>query len=187
MEDRYKIGSRILKTNLAVFFCLLFAFLAHRESAFYSSIAAVVCMQKSTDKTILAGFNRFIGTVIGGMVGFGVLESARFIPHYYDYVYLFMVPILNIFLIWLCNVIKKPGSVVICSIVFLSIVTDFTRDIPNTWEYATSRIVDTTIGIIFAVIVNQFFFRSYHVAETEQKAAAAAGNSHDHDHGAHQE
>lgn len=180
MEDRYKIGNRILKTNLAVFFCLLFAYVTQRESAFYSSIAAVVCMQKSTDKTILAGFNRFIGTVIGGMVGFVVLESARFIPHYYDYLYLFTVPILNIFLIWLCNVIKKPGSVVICSIVFLSIVTDFTRDIPNTWEYATSRIVDTTIGIIFAVIVNQFFFRSHETKKMPEEAAVSEGIEHTH-------
>ena len=185
MEDRYKIGNRILKTNLAVFFCLVFAYFAQRESAFYSSIAAVVCMQKSTDKTILAGFNRFIGTVIGGMVGFGVLESARFIPHYYDYVYLFMVPVLNIFLIWLCNVIKKPGSVVICSIVFLSIVTDFSRSIPNTWEYANSRIVDTTIGIIFAVIVNQFFFRSHSAAE--KKEETSSGKSSLQDHVEHQE
>ena len=62
---------------------------------------------------------------------------------------------------------------VICSIVFLSIVTDFTRDIPNTWEYATSRIVDTTIGIIFAVIVNQFFFRSHDAHSKAEKSAAA--------------
>lgn len=180
MDARYKIGVRTLKTSLAVFFCLLFAFFTHRESAFYSSIAAVVCMQKSTDKTILAGFNRFIGTVIGGMTGFGVLEAARFIPHYYEYVYLFAVPLLNIFLIWLCNVIKKPGSVVICSIVFLSIVTDFSRDIPNTWVYTSSRIVDTTIGIIFAVIVNQFFFRPLNGGNPEAKkeGGEAAGEHH---------
>ena len=63
-EHRYHIGMRIVKTVTAVFLCGLLAW-ARSASAFYSMIAAVVCVQNSAGKTIEASVNRMVGTLIG--------------------------------------------------------------------------------------------------------------------------
>ena len=56
-EHRYHIGMRIVKTVTAVFLCGLLAW-ARSASAFYSMIAAVVCVQNSAGKTIESSVNR---------------------------------------------------------------------------------------------------------------------------------
>ena len=67
-EHRRFIGMRIIKTVIAVFLGGLLALL-RGKSGFYSMIAAVVCVQNSTGKTVASSINRMMGTLIGGVVG----------------------------------------------------------------------------------------------------------------------
>lgn len=68
----FHIGMRIVKTVLAVFVCSILGWL-RGEPAFFSMIAAVLCMQKSAEKTLTTSFNRVIGTAVGGAYGVIVL------------------------------------------------------------------------------------------------------------------
>ena len=65
MNWRYKPGLRMVKTGVAVLLCLVASILLHRENAFYSCIAAVICMQSTTEKSLPVGIHRFIGTLCG--------------------------------------------------------------------------------------------------------------------------
>lgn len=156
MNLKYKPGRRALKTAIAVFLCLVIAFIFKRENAFYAAIAAVVCMMPTYEETFQTGINRAIGTIIGGICGYGVLELGRFIPYFHDYSNMLIVPITLFGVIYICNIFKKQASVSICCIVFLSICANSSRDIDNALLYVINRVIDTSIGIIVAVLVNRF-------------------------------
>ena len=63
----FHIGMRIIKTVIAVFICGLLGWLRD-ETSFFSMIAAVLCMQKSAEKTFTTSFNRIMGTALGIVV-----------------------------------------------------------------------------------------------------------------------
>ena len=63
----FHIGMRIIKTVIAVFVCAIIGWL-RGEMTFFSMIAAVLCMQKSAEKTLSTSFNRVMGTAVGGIV-----------------------------------------------------------------------------------------------------------------------
>ena len=148
-EHRYHIGMRIVKTVTAVFLCGLLAW-ARSASAFYSMIAAVVCVQNSAGKTIESSVNRMVGTLIGGAAGVlmvyalslaGVLyvELAR-----YTLSALLLIPIIQ-----LCLVVKKPGSAAMACIVFLCVTVNYSpEDTPVI--YAIERLFETLVGVALA-------------------------------------
>ncbi len=161
MNLKYNIGLRAVKTAIAIFGCFLIGVLFHRESVFYSSIAAVMCMQTTHEKTFEMGFNRFVGTVIGGACGFLILQYTMKLQNAYNWLYVFMIPVCILILIYICNVLNKKNSVAICCIVFLSIVTNYSRNIPDTFLYVINRVIDTSIGIAIAILINRFIFPRY--------------------------
>lgn len=143
------VGMRIVKTVVAVFVCGLLAY-ARGESGFYSMIAAVVCVQNSTGKTIESSVNRMTGTLIGGVVGIlvvyaldllGILyiELAR-----YAVLALMLIPIIEF-----CLVIKKPGCAAMACIVFLCVTVNHSAgDKPAV--YSIQRLFETMVGVAVA-------------------------------------
>jgi len=158
MKCRYTIGLRTIKTVIAVFVCLLIKLIFHRETIFYATIAAVICMQQTPQKSISTGIHRFIGTIIGAAFGFIVLKIVPYIPSYYTFSYVFIIPLCMLAAMYFCTFLNQKTSIAICCIVFLGVVTNFGRDISNTETYVIIRIIDTTIGIVVATIVNKYFF-----------------------------
>ncbi|MEG1996391.1 MAG: aromatic acid exporter family protein [Oscillospiraceae bacterium] len=156
MNEKYKIGMRTVKTAIAVFVCLIISFVFHRSNAFYSCIATVVCIQPTYTKTLSLGVHRLIGTGVGGLIGYIVLEFTTLIPYYSDGLYLIIIPIFLILSIYLCNIINRKDATSICCIVFLSIVANSNRDIAHTLMYVIDRMIDTSIGVVVAMIVNRF-------------------------------
>ena len=148
-EHRRHVGMRIIKTVVAVFLCGLLAF-ARSKSAFYSMIAAVVCVQNSAGKTIESSVNRMIGTLIGGVVGIVVvyllelagilyIELAR-----YAVLSLVLIPIIE-----LCLAVKKPGSAAMACIVFLCVTVNHSvGDTPVI--YSIERLFETLVGVALA-------------------------------------
>ncbi|HCU08120.1 MAG TPA: hypothetical protein DF480_03985, partial [Clostridiales bacterium] len=57
-------------------------------------------------------------------------------------------------LILIVLMLKRPGSVIIASVVFLIIC--LTKGQENTLIYAIDRVIDTLLGIVFALLVNWF-------------------------------
>lgn len=158
-DFHYKPGGRAVKTGISIFLCLLTGLVLQKETMFYATIAAVVCTQQTHEKTVNMGLHRMLGTLIGGAVGYVVLVGLFCLPaNVMPWVQVCVVPVCCLFLIYVCNVTGRKASVSICCIVFLSIVTHVNRDIPNTWLYVCTRVLDTSIGIVFAVLVDKIPF-----------------------------
>ena len=157
INKEYKIGLRAIKTAVAVFFCALISTLFKREDIFCSSIAAVICMEQTYKRTIETGVNRFIGTIIGGAVGYIALELSEYIP-YYEWVRIFILPFCIISVIYICNLINRKSSVSISCVVVLVIIARLGDPMSSTFMYVVFRVMDTLVGILVAMAVNRFMF-----------------------------
>ena len=157
VEEHYHIhvGMRIIKTVIAVFICGPIGWLRDRDGLnFFSMIAAVICIQKSTEATIKNSFNRFAGTAIGGVFGVAVLfmetklHTQQFMPLYLLILALLLIPIILVTL-----AIHKPSVSSFTCIVFLGVTVYHVSD-SNPYTYAVNRLLDTVIGVIVALIIN---------------------------------
>lgn len=156
--EKYKIGLRTIKTAIAVMMCLLVQLLVPSLSALNASIAAIVCMRETPGKSWETGVNRFIGTLIGGAFGFIWVNMAQIIPLYNTWIYILMIPVGMILCISTCVWMKKFDAVIICCVVFLIITLDQEVASGQPLIYVGMRIIDTTLGIFFATLINKFFF-----------------------------
>lgn len=162
MDKHYRLGLRAFKSAISVLICLLIAIIFNRPQPLLASIAAIICMQPTYDKTYKTGLHRLVGTSIGGVIGLIVLLFVRFIPYkeYLQYINLILAPFCILVVIYICNVINHKSSVVIGCIVVLSVLVEWSDSAySNTFMYVINRVVDTSIGIVVAIIVNKFFFK----------------------------
>jgi len=149
-------GLRNIKTAIAVVVCLVLYRFVNREGAAFALIAAVICMQGSVDKSKQLGFDRIRGTFMGGIFGsifayFGIpgLPFPLFILCTFAGVVLF---------IYICNLTDSKSSIDIGCAVFLIIIADSSNS-EQPVLYAFNRTLDTLIGAVIALLVNQLIFR----------------------------
>ena len=157
-EEHYHfhIGMRIIKTALAVFVCGIIGWLRDRDGLnFFSMIAAIICIQKSTEATIKNSFNRVIGTAIGGAYGVFMLfiETQLHLQRIFLPLYVLIISLLIIPIIVTTLAIHKPTVTGFTCIVFLSVAVYHVTD-ASPYTYAINRLLDTVIGIIVALIIN---------------------------------
>lgn len=157
-QKDYHIGYRAIKTAIAVSLCGLISMAFGREDVFCASIATVICMQQTYGQTLRAGIDRFIGTFIGGVVGYLALELSNYIP-YYDWARIVILPFCILSVIYACNIIGQKESVSIGCVVVLVIVSRLGYDLSSTFMYVIYRVIDTIVGIVVAMCVNKFMFR----------------------------
>lgn len=98
-----KVGGRTLKTVAAVFLCLLTGIVRKSDTAFYAAIAAVLCVQRTSEDSFREAINREVATAIGGICGMLVLvlRGISIVSHmkcYDAFFYLFCLFPLSIFL-----------------------------------------------------------------------------------------
>ncbi len=157
MNQKYKLGLRAIKTSIAVFICMVLSSVLHRPDDFFAAIAAIICMQQTYDETFETGLHRFIGTAIGGFTGYVILEIVEHVPFYSQNFNILIIPLCLLIVIYLCNLINYQGSVVIGSIVLISVLSMYDRGTNSALIYVVNRVLDTTMGIIVAMIINRFF------------------------------
>lgn len=141
------IGSRNLKTALAVFICLLFL-----NQSLMASIAAIICMQSTIEDSVSTGFNRLFGTLVGGLLGIVIIYLVS-VFKLQDYTIFIAAGSVSL-IIYICTIINKPAACVIASIVILGIVIEPSVD--NQIPSAIARTIETSLGIIIAVLINMF-------------------------------
>lgn len=149
--ERLHIGLRIIKTSLAVFLCAVFGYW-RGQMAFFSMIAAIICMQPTTEQTIVFAFNRSIGTLIGGAFGLAAIyigDITGIIKN--ELLFLLLVSLLIIPVILINLIIRKPASAAFSCIVLIAIAV--TSD-PAPFHAAYHRLIDTIIGILVALFIN---------------------------------
>lgn len=153
-----KIGMRNIKTGCSVFLTLVLSFLLKREDPFFGCIAAVICLQKTKETTWSSGVQRWIGTCIGGFVGFLVMISLAKLENY-EIPRLFVIPIGVCLLIYICVLLGLKGSASISCIVFINVVLHMDRSTSDAAVYVMNRVIDTFIGIVCAGLVQHFLSR----------------------------
>ena len=151
-----KIGLRTIKTAIAVFLCLLL----FPNEPFFACMTSVFCVQDTVSNSINMAINRGLGTILGAIIGLTFLILCRFFTYEIDLypirkllVYI-TIAIGIIVVIYICNLIKKPGAINISCIAFLAVTTvhAFTDPI----FYATNRTIETLFGIFIGLLVNKF-------------------------------
>ena len=148
-----KIGMRNIKTTLSVFICLLFFEAINRDKALFACIAAVMCVQNTIEDSMKIGISRIIGTIIGGLSGALILYIVN--TFFDDRILIIIIPLGIMVLIQLCVKIKMKQAVVICCVVFLVITISMNHD-EGYILYTFNRVLDTSIGIIIALLVNKY-------------------------------
>ncbi|NLC30889.1 MAG: hypothetical protein GX765_02435 [Candidatus Moranbacteria bacterium] len=153
-----RIGFRNIKTAIAVFLCLITQLIFPKICALNASIAAVVVMRETHYKSIETGIDRLFGTIIGGIFGYILLILAEYTTNYNNFMFAIVIPVLMVFCIYTCVFFKKNDSVVICCVVYLIIAMDGGNNNGNAIIFVGKRMLDTFIGVFFAILINKFLF-----------------------------
>ncbi|MBP2015775.1 FUSC family protein [Anaerococcus degeneri] len=157
-------GPRIRKTGLAVLISMIISYYRPGEGlAFYSAIAAIICMQQNVHQTFHKGLGRIIGTIFGGTMGLIYLLAfpAGSIP---EIARLIIIAGLVTIIIWIMASVNKKDAVSIAGIVFLSVTINHAGDLVPL-NFALSRIIDTLIGVLVAFFVNYIDFKIKEISE----------------------
>lgn len=149
-----KIGLRNIKTAISVFSCIALFQILTRPDPFYACIAAVMCTKETVDTTYRASSDRMVGSIIGGIIGLFLMITKKYIEFPLSTALMTAIGIVTV--IYLCNLIKRPGACAISCIVPLSIITIGHSTTP--YVYVLNRVLDTFIGIIITVIINRFVY-----------------------------
>jgi len=149
---------RAVKTAVGVAICALISMFLNHEDIFCACIAAVICMEQTCEQTWDTGINRFIGTMIGGTIGYISLESICSLPCY-EWIRIFVLPIGIILVVYFCNLINHKSAVSIGCVVIIVILSRSSAITSSTLTYVFQRICDTLIGIAVAMFVNKFMFK----------------------------
>ena len=177
-----KVGLRMIKSAVAVFLCfVVFELRGQSGTPFYSAIAAILCMQTDVAGSIKVALTRTLGTVVGGLVGMGVLLMERHVfPAITNYPRYLLLSFCVIVLIYLCVLMKQPASAYISCVVFLSIATSHAADV-NVYTFPLMRTIDTLIGIAVSITVNAAFLphRKKQPMETTDNDKKAIDSSDD--------
>lgn len=143
-----RIGLRNIKTAISVCICLVL----FSKDPFFAAIASVMCMQDTVENSLKIGGNRVLGTLIGGLLGLVFLYSTRLI-HAENFIPLITAIGVSC-AIYLCNVINKPAASAMSSLVLIAImIAPITS---NPFIYASKRTIETTLGIVVAILVNKY-------------------------------
>ena len=171
----FHIGMRIIKTAIAVCLCGLIGWLREGEMYFFAMIAAVICIQKSAEATIKNSFNRVIGTAIGGVFCVLVLftETQLHLQSVFMPLYILLCSVMVVPIIVCTLAIHKPTVAGFACIVFLSISVYHVGD-ASPYAYALNRMLDTTIGIVVALLVNLIMPGATPIKPPEPKPEEAA-------------
>lgn len=156
-----KIGFRIIKSAVAVALCFLVDFFRNGAGiVFYSQLSALWCMQVYRTNTKKNAIQRTLGTIIGALYGLiflminGQINSRKAC---YDYKSIIIISLMIIVVLYTTVIIRKKQASYFSCVVFLSIVVNHIGD-TNPYLFVLNRFLDTMIGIIIGIGVNNFVF-----------------------------
>ena len=154
------IGARIMKSAIAVGLCMLVYFVRtllpiENGIPFYGALAALWCMQQYNDTTKTNAVQRSVGTLIGALYGLVFLLLFRRINVTVPMIVYISASAVIIPVIYTTVVLNKRNASFFSCVVFLSIALTHSFD-SNPYIFVLNRVIDTFIGIIIGVTVNDF-------------------------------
>ena len=150
---RFHVGQRNVKTALAATLCALAYFIVGRNPTF-ACIGAIFGLGSDMGNSRLNGGNRFFGTLFGGVLGMALFRLyICFYPEGGRHALLLGLLFVGVVVLIIVSVVfhwpgaVQPGGVVLCILLFNTPAATYI-------SYSVNRIVDTGIGVLFALMVN---------------------------------
>ncbi|WP_051534110.1 FUSC family protein [Desulfitibacter alkalitolerans] len=140
------IGPRIWKTGIAVALCIFLVQSLNLGPPLLAIVAAILTIQPSITKSIAQGGNRVAATIIGGIIGFIIVNYFGAHP--------ITVGLAVILAITISIRLKLQEGIVIAAITVAAVMVDVTGD-PKL--FALHRLIETLVGIGVGVGVNLVF------------------------------
>ncbi|MGL5345975.1 MAG: FUSC family protein [Peptostreptococcaceae bacterium] len=150
-----KVGMRTIKTGIAVGLCV-FAGKYLVQNPMFAGVGCVVSVQDTVKGSVRLGFNRILGTMIGGLVGYLSVLVASGDP--------IMAGLGIMATIYGCNSLKINSGIIVSSVTFLSIQLGVITSNPA--YYSIHRVIDTSVGVLIGVMVNYILARPDYVENT---------------------
>lgn len=157
-EKKYPhIGMRAVKTSLTMALILILYRFLQRADVLLAMSAGVIALQATIEESIRSGIVRLIGTGLGGILATMMIVLITISPlqTHERIAREIGVCIGVLMLIGLCVSFDVKDAIVICLVVFFVVMLDDRMDsVQTAVHYAFSRMLDTAIGIVIAVVVN---------------------------------
>lgn len=150
----WKLGGRVRKTVLVVFLSLLIESLRPHAMPFYAAIAGIICVRKDTRESWDVAFNRELATVVGGVIGMGFLILENAFGGFQGILRIALISLALIPIISLSVRISRSKATFLMCGVFLSVAISHPGDNYAAAMFSLYRVLDTTIGIVVALLVN---------------------------------
>ena len=150
-DFRLHVGWRNIKTSVTAMLVAMVYCLIGRNPAF-ACIGVIFGMGTDMPDSIKNGGNRLFGTLIGGLLSIAVFwVYLHFYPQGgHSMLLAVLLGIATVILILLCQYFwpggVQPGGVVLCIVLYSTPVETYV-------SYALNRILDTTIGVIVALLL----------------------------------
>lgn len=134
---------RTIKTAIAVMISIVVSMRLNVNYPLFVTIGAIVSMQSSLNESFQSGLNRILGTIVGAVIGIIFFNIS---PNN-----IILTGLGIILLITINNKMNWSKSLVISLIVFSSIMMSYGQDVVLN---SALRVIDTTLGIIIAFVIN---------------------------------
>ena len=155
MNEKKLPGARILKTTIAVTISLILSRYVFNFVDYNMTVAVILSMRQTTEKTIEYGKNRIFGTLLGGVFGFIALLILKELHISEDSLITLFINVFCMFvLLWITklmelgDVIASMGCVIFFSITMLHFHEE------SILPYVFSSVIAAIIGVIIATIIN---------------------------------
>lgn len=154
-----RIGRRIVKSGIAVLLCFaIHQFSLRNGILFYMMLAALQCMQPGhTDSKAMAK-QRISGTFIGAAYGLLTILLQYYLLDYLAFshiLYCIIVSLLVMVSLYTAVILKFPSAAYFSCVVYLSITLVHIGD-DNPYQFVCNRVLDTLIGVLIGIFVNDF-------------------------------
>lgn len=151
------VGMRIIKSAIAVSLCMIVNIIRGDDGmVFYSQLAALWCIQMYRNNTFSNAMQRTIGTIVGALYGllyillYPQFTELAFSSYVIEMLFIFISIVL---VLYTTVLIRKNKASYFSCVVFLSIVVNHIGDL-NPYSFVWNRFLDTMIGILIGVCVN---------------------------------
>ncbi|GAO99359.1 FUSC family protein [Fructobacillus ficulneus] len=146
------VGMRTVKTAIVVMLILM-AYHFTDRSASVPAIAAVFALRESWDNTLHFAKIRLASNSVGGFFSL-LYYILRETTHHNSWTATFVIPLCVIGTIVILNMMNCSQGIIGGLAALLLIALNIPMD--ATIDYVFLRILDTFVGVIFAIIVNRF-------------------------------
>lgn len=144
----WAVLSHSVRTAIAATASFLIARLFRLPEAYWAPITTLVITQSSLGTALAVSWQRFVGTILGALVG--AVVAAYFGPH----VLVFGICVL--ILGFLCTFVRSDRSAYRFAGVTLAIVLLIPRSNPP-WQIALHRFAEVSIGLGAALLLTMFW------------------------------